>query len=281
CKDYPVTLLVQKENCGPARCRNLGAAAAAGDVLLFLDADIYFSPDLLPRMIALLESNEHFAGVLSLTSPDPLNIGFAARFVALQDYLRYAALYDDGHRSWSYITTRFGLLKRAVFEETGGFNENLRRAAYEDLEFCARLDERHQLALDKDFLIRHYFPSTLWKMMKRLHINARGILSFSQAMRRKVSAPFIRDRNARVLLGISWICVAGGLFFRPLWMMALFFQLGAAQQIGWLPRGFYREEGLLFALKGWVTYNMTLLPFATGVLCGLLNGIRNTNRKKG
>jgi len=274
CSRYSVTLLRRPENGGPARCRNAGAAASHGELLLFLDADIQFDPELLPRIMTHLDAHPHLAGALTLTAPEPLNPSFAGRFVALQDYLRYTHICAQGHRSWSYITTRFGLLKREVFEEVGGFNESLRAAAYEDLEFCARMSERHQLALDPDWLVRHHFPDTLWKMLRRLHVNARGVMSFPRAMRRKVSAPFTRDRNARILLALSWLLGACGFFAPPLWIGAALCQLGALRQVWWLPRGFYRHEGLLFAVKGWLVYNATLVPFATGVARGVADTVR-------
>lgn len=279
CRDYPVRLLQQSQNRGPAYCRNLGVARSKGDLLLFVDADIQFPPDLLSRMLEALDANPAFVGVLTLTSPDPLNAGFAPRFVALQDYLRYTAICQQGYRSWSYITTRFGLLKRSVFDEIGGFNENLSFAAYEDLEFCARMLEGQQLALDASFLIRHHFPPTFRQMIKRLHVNVRGIMSFNKNMRKKVSGPFVRDRNARILLSLSLLFAAGGFFFWPFWIMGLLCQLAAACQIYWLPLGFYKHEGLLFALKGWATYNITLLPFFTGVAFGLTDKLRSLIKK--
>lgn len=279
CRKYPVALLHQSQNKGPAFCRNLGIAHSKGDLLLFVDADIQFPPDLLSRMVKALDENPHLAGVLTLTSPEPLNAGFAPRFVALQDYLRYTSIYHRGHRSWSYITTRFGLLRRSVFDEIGGFNESLLVAAYEDLEFCARMDESHQLALDATFLIQHHFPPTFWLMIKRLHVNACGILCFNSKMRKKVLLPFVQDRNARLFLGLSWLFAVGGFIFWWLWPLALLFHLAAACHIYWLPVGFYRHEGLLFALKGWLTYNITLLPFVTGVMCGLAKKMRSLMTK--
>jgi glycosyltransferase involved in cell wall biosynthesis len=280
CRAYPVLLLRQTQNRGPAYCRNLGVARSQGDLLLFVDADIQFPPDLLSRMLKALDENPPLVGVLTLTSPEPLNAGFSPRFVALQDYLRYTAICQRGHRSWSYITTRFGLLRRSVFEEIGGFNESLLVAAYEDLEFCARMSETHQLALDATFLIQHHFPPTFWQMIKRLHVNVCGILCFDSKMRKKVASPFIQDRNARLFLGLSWLFAGFGFFFWPFWPAALLFHLAAAYQIYWLPVGFYRHEGLLFALKGWLTYNITLLPFVTGVVCGLAKKMRSLTTRQ-
>lgn len=43
--------LLKKIHEGPAKARNLGASKAKGEVLVFLDADMYFSPDFLANLV--------------------------------------------------------------------------------------------------------------------------------------------------------------------------------------------------------------------------------------
>ncbi len=273
CERYPVRLLRQEKNRGPAYCRNLGVRQTEAPVLMFLDADISFDPELLGAMVACLDNNPSLAGVCTLTSPAPLNPSFASRYFALQEYLRFMDIIEDGCDSWSFVSTRCGLLKREVFEENGGFNENFALAAYEDLEFSARMDSRHQLALDPALLVRHYWPGSVWKILKRLHVNARGVMSFSAAMRKKASQPFAQDRDARLLVGVSGVCLFGGVIWQPLWLIAVAAHLGAMYRASWLLRGCLRHEGIGFLLRAWAVYNLTLLPFATGVFMGLLDRV--------
>ena len=47
---------------GPARARNIGAAAATGDVLLFIDADVVVPPGLVGRVAAHLQAGAGLAG---------------------------------------------------------------------------------------------------------------------------------------------------------------------------------------------------------------------------
>lgn len=279
CRRYPLTLVRQSVNRGPAHCRNLAIRRTHGDMLLFLDTDIAFAPELLNAMIEYMEKHPHLAGLFTLTSPEPLNKTYISRYFALQEYLRFMDYIERGYESWSFISTRCGLLKRAIFEETGGFNESFALAAYEDLEFSSRMDSRHQLALQPHFLVHHYGPDSLWKMLKRLHVNARGVMAFPPAMRKKASEPFIKDRNARALLGVCWLLIAGGCLWRPLWLMALVAHAGAVQQAAWLLRGCLKHEGPGFMLRSWLTYNMTLAPFATGVFMGLLDKAGLTGRR--
>lgn len=280
CSSYPVTVISQTENRGPAACRNLAVRMTHAPLLLFMDSDIDFSPSLLPAMLRCLDENPNLAGVFTLTSPDPLNAGFAARYFALQEYLRFSAVIDAGMSDWSFISTRFGLLRRNVFEETGGFNELNALAAFEDLEFSSRMDNRHRMALDKTFLVRHHWPDSVWKILKRLHTNARGVMQFPADMQRKASEPFLSDRNARFLLGISALFFLGGLFWPVLWIGAVLAYMGALWQAKWLIRGCLKFEGFWFMTKAWLMYNLTLLPFVTGVATGFLANLRQTFRGK-
>lgn len=271
CETRAVTVYTQPRNCGPAVCRNLAIRMTEAPVLLFLDSDIDWDAGLLAAMLRCLEENPHLAGVATLTSPVPLNPSFASRYFALQEYLRYSELIDSGMTDWSFITTRFGLLRREVFEETGGFNESFSMASYEDLEFSSRMDNRHRIALNKSFVVRHHWPDSVWKILKRLHINARGVMQFPASMRKKAGEPFARDRNARLYLGLFGILFLGGLIHPVLWIGAVVAHLAALWQAKWLIAGCIKHEGVLFTLKAWAVYNLTLLPFATGVAAGLFS----------
>lgn len=56
-KGFDVRLL-QQNHAGPAAARNLGASAAAGDILVLVDADMFFDRDYLFHLIAPLEAGK-------------------------------------------------------------------------------------------------------------------------------------------------------------------------------------------------------------------------------
>ena len=273
CKQYPLQLIRLTKNHGPAYCRNFGVQKSKNDILWFLDSDIEFQPHLLEKMLSTLEETPNLAGIYTLTSPEPLNMTFTSRYFALQEYLRFMNVYEQGCTTWSFISTRCGLVSRNVFEETGGFNENFALAAYEDLEFSCRMSDIHQFALHPDFIVQHYWPNNILKMLKRLHINARGVMGFSAEMRKKASVPFVKDRNARALTGISWVLIICTYLWWPIGLLGILVHLSAMQQASWLLIGCMRNEGLFFTIKAWGTYNLTLFPFATGVGAGFFDQI--------
>ena len=270
CRQYPVTLIELPENQGPAYCRNLAISESTGSILLFLDSDIAFDPKMLPAMLEHLAENPDMAGIFTLTAPEPLNPCFSSRYFALQEYLRFMDVIDSGRKSWSFISTRCGLLKKSVFEETGGFNESFALPSYEDLEFSSRMDNQHQLLLSPNFVVQHYWPDSIRKILKRLHINAKGVMGFSPAMRKKACEPFIKDRNARFLICLSWVLAGAGVLWHPVWLAAGLIHILAIYECRWFISGTIKHESPLFSIKAWLTYNVTVLPFVTGVSAGII-----------
>src|SRR5947208_11949010 len=49
---------------GPARARNIGAAAATGDIIVFLDSDVCVHPDTLARIAEHFENDPHLQAVI-------------------------------------------------------------------------------------------------------------------------------------------------------------------------------------------------------------------------
>jgi glycosyltransferase involved in cell wall biosynthesis len=65
---------------GPARARNHGAAAAQGDVLVFLDADVTCHPDTLGRIKTYLENAPEVAALFGSYDADPSGPGLVSRY---------------------------------------------------------------------------------------------------------------------------------------------------------------------------------------------------------
>jgi glycosyltransferase involved in cell wall biosynthesis len=56
-KEFPVRLICQN-HAGPAAARNLGASTASGEILVLVDADMYFDRNYLQHLIAPIESGK-------------------------------------------------------------------------------------------------------------------------------------------------------------------------------------------------------------------------------
>ena len=118
----------------PAHARNVGAEHATRDWLLFLDADCRAEPGLLESYFA--EPVAPDVGALAgEVIPSPDGATFAARYGAARSFLGQRA-----HLAHPYLPRAVAanlLVRRAAFEQIGGFYEGVRAA--EDTDFSWRL----------------------------------------------------------------------------------------------------------------------------------------------
>lgn len=120
--DLRVTLIEVPEP-GTARAKNLGAEAAGGELLLFLDADSRMSRGLARALLARAAAGERAASIrIVADGDDPLDRAFFW-------------IIEHGKRLFGIRANLF-YCDAALFRELGGFDESLNHA--EDLEFLVR-----------------------------------------------------------------------------------------------------------------------------------------------
>ncbi|MFN2371021.1 MAG: glycosyltransferase family 2 protein [Candidatus Krumholzibacteriia bacterium] len=124
-------------NVGRARARNLGARAAAGRWLLFLDDDIVAPAGLLAAHLDLLEAHPG-TGTIGrvVTAPEVVD---APHF----DYLdsRGVGRLPAGPAPARFFVTQNAAVPRAAFLAVGGFDEEFAAYGFEDMELAFRLEE--------------------------------------------------------------------------------------------------------------------------------------------
>ncbi|MCK9995841.1 MAG: glycosyltransferase family 2 protein [Candidatus Krumholzibacteria bacterium] len=124
-------------NVGRAKARNLGARAARGTWILFLDDDIVAPPGLLRAHLALLERNPG-CGVIGYAVTDP-DLVDAPHFHYLDS--RGVARLQPGPAPGRYFVTQNASVPRSAFLEVGGFDEEFSTYGFEDMELAFRLEE--------------------------------------------------------------------------------------------------------------------------------------------
>ncbi len=138
---YPIRLLT-KENGGLASARNAGAAAASGDLLLFLDDDILPCPEFLEAHLAAHEAHPKAVALGALPHPlehrrDPF-LYYLERVRHYDLFLRYGSAERiplpplNGNSS----------LARTAFLEAGGYDVSFSGYGGEDTEMGYRLLRR-------------------------------------------------------------------------------------------------------------------------------------------
>lgn len=161
------------DNVGIPAGRNRGVAETTADIVLFLDDDAYYATASTVQSVVGAFSADHRLGVISLRISDPSGGPGARRHVP-----RLRA--GNPSRS-SEVTTFLGgacAIRRAVFEQVGGFPDNF-FYAHEETDFAWRaLDAGYRIWYDADAQICHpALPPTRHADFFRLNARNRVFLA--------------------------------------------------------------------------------------------------------
>jgi GT2 family glycosyltransferase len=119
---------------GTGAARNAGAAAARGDLLLFLDDDLVPDPDLLRSHAEAHETGDRV--VIGYCPPCPRNRNLASFGAAAWWEDHYRALRDAAQLTFMDVLSGNMSVRRETFDRIGGFDVSLRRR--EDWEWGIR-----------------------------------------------------------------------------------------------------------------------------------------------
>ncbi|MEU4283597.1 glycosyltransferase family 2 protein [Nocardiopsis dassonvillei] len=123
-----------------ARCRNIGAAMASGDLLFFLDSDIEISPRTIDKIVATCRDR------MAVCSADVWPRADQPRSLATHLY-DVPAYFRRSYRSKSrkglafqdFVSCAFAM-RSEEFWRIGGFDEGFLNYGYEDVEFAFRAE---------------------------------------------------------------------------------------------------------------------------------------------
>lgn len=143
---------VAQKNQGVCVARNNGAKMAGGDIIAFMDSDDIWRPEKLAKQAAAFEKDTE-VGLVSC----------GIRFFNPQN--ETIVEYTQGKNGWCardillykepvLNTTASAIaVRREIFEQTGGFDENRALFSAEDREFCYRAAQISKLVFIPDVLV--------------------------------------------------------------------------------------------------------------------------------
>lgn len=256
---------------GPAVARNVGAHAARGDLLFFIDADVLVQPGTVGHAVATMQANPDLAACFGSYDRQPTATNFCSQYRNLQHHYVHQTSSSEASTFWSGC----GMIKRAVFLKLGGFRTlTLGRPSIEDIDLGYRLRAAGgHIRLEKLLLVTHMKRWTLWQMVvtdirdrawpwTRLIVQAGFLpndLNLQTTQRVSTAVAFL---GVVALLGMVW---------QPLLLIVV---IAAMLLLVWLNRPFYRflhdVRGVAFALRAlplhWLYFLYSGATFALGLL---------------
>jgi GT2 family glycosyltransferase len=145
-------LLRTERRAGPARARNLGARAARGEILYFVDADVALPRDAIARVHAAFACEPDAAAVFGSYDDEPAETNLCSQYKNLLHHHVHQTSREDASTFWSAS----GAIRRDVFLSVGGFDEAFARPSIEDIELGRRLRrDGHRIRLKRSLQVKH------------------------------------------------------------------------------------------------------------------------------
>ncbi|HZR91449.1 MAG TPA: glycosyltransferase [Gaiellaceae bacterium] len=134
--EAPEELIVVLEGAGPADARNRGAARAAGDVLVFVDADVVVHADAFARLRRSFDADPDLAALFGSYDDHPPADGLVSAFRNLLHHHVHHSHAGEAVTFWAGL----GAVRRSAFEAVGGFDAvRYPLPSVEDIDLGSRL----------------------------------------------------------------------------------------------------------------------------------------------
>ncbi|MCK5551764.1 MAG: glycosyltransferase [Deltaproteobacteria bacterium] len=140
---------ISQDNRGASAARNLGARVSRGKYLAFLDSDDLWEPEKLEIQVKCMKENPQFP----LCYTDEIWIRKGIRVNPKKRHGKYSGWIFEKCLPLCIISPSSALMRRALFEETGGFDETL--PVCEDYDFWLRVTCRYPvLFIDQKLIVK-------------------------------------------------------------------------------------------------------------------------------
>ena len=172
---------------GPAYARNRGSEISAGEVLLFVDADVCVHPDVLERMAGLFAADPALSAAFGSYDANPAASGAVSQFRNLLHHHVHQMNPGEAETFWSGC----GAVRHSALDDVQMFDEwHYSRPEIEDIDFGRRLRSRgHRIVLRPEIQCTHLRRWSLRGMLK-VDFGCRGVPWMRILLQERILAEF-------------------------------------------------------------------------------------------
>ena len=170
---------LRQENKGPAAARNLGVREARGEIVLFTGDDCLPDERLVEEHLRAHEEAGD-VGVVGLVTWHPeIEITPFMAFLETGPQFGFGRIEDpEDVPIWYFYTANCSAPRRRI-EQAGGFDEDFKHAAFEDMELAYRMKQRGmQIIYRPSAKTHHHHPTTFEDHLRRQRITGRSAALF-------------------------------------------------------------------------------------------------------
>lgn len=193
---------------GPAAARNLAAARASADVLVFVDSDVEVHEDALERIARRFAEDPELTAVFGAYDDEPSDPALTSLYRNLLHHHVHSGAAGEAETFWAGL----GAVRREAFEAIGGFDaDRFPEASVEDIEFGMRLRRSGaKILLDPEIRGRHL---KAWTPMGMLHtdFSRRGVPWMRLLLRERDDSTALNLSRQRRLSAFASVALLSGL----------------------------------------------------------------------
>jgi glycosyltransferase involved in cell wall biosynthesis len=239
---YRVSIYRSESRRGPACARNMAAANARGDILLFIDADVCIEADTITKVVEAFDGNASLDALIGSYDDEPAALNFMSQYKNLM----HCYFHQQAKAKASTFWTGCGAIRREVFQASGGFDECYARPSIEDIELGSRmLRANRRIELEPSLTVKHLKHWTFLEVLKS-DIRDRAIPWTLVVLReRKFPNDLNTQWSQRFSVILAYLALLLAVPFWPASVLALASTLAVNRR---LYRFLIRRRGVLFGL---------------------------------
>jgi len=178
-KKFKCKLIKLKNNRGVANARNIGARYSRGEILFFVDSDTVLGPNSVNIIADTFEKNPRTSIVNGIYSKKSYDNRIFTLYKSLNHH--YHGVKDVKYKS-TFLSVFCGAIRKRVFIDMGGFDNNIKSAGGEDAEFGSRISDLYKIIWAPKVEAIHYYPGFIKSMIKYIK---RGDINTFQTLKGK------------------------------------------------------------------------------------------------